>query len=149
LHHWHLIWRACVTGRIHPLRPLAAPDPVQAINLAHEQTAKGSYNRDQFRKEVKVLKQVRLQNAISPVSETSDTAVIKNIRIKILPEALDALAELVKQKNQSAEVVVAQALLLYLRSLTDGQAMVQNSKLPADARPNGSRSKYEQPCLPM
>ncbi len=128
---------------------LAAPDPVQAINLAHEQTAKGSYNRDQFRKEVKILKQVAMQNTTPPHSETAGAAIKNNRRIQILPEALDALAELVKQKNQSAEVVVAQALLLYLRSLTDGQAMVQNSKLPADSRPNGSSSKYEQPYLPM
>ena len=140
---------ACETTlpREYYVTALTAPDPVYAINLAHQKTVEGSYNRNLFRNDVKLLKQSISQNSTSPLTKNIPSAPIKKISVTVHSVALHALTTLVKQHNQSAEVVVAEALLFYRQSIPNDQAHSHKTTSPTLTQPENSQSNIVQPFL--
>jgi len=129
--------RETTLAREYYVIALGAPDPLAAIQTAHERCSDPGYKREQFRRDIRALKQA------TPAGAPTSTG---SLRVKILPHAQQALTELTRQTGQPPETVVAEALLAYYHSLTsppDGAS--HSTRRCAAPKP----ARHEQPSLPM
>jgi hypothetical protein len=122
---------------------LGAPDPLATIQLAEEKAADKSYTREQFRRDVRALKPAP-KRSDAVVSAAATPKATGNLRVKIMPEAQAALAELVERSGQSPDAIVAEAILAHHKSLTTAIVSPGNKRHPANSQPC-----HVQPTLPL
>jgi hypothetical protein len=91
---------------------LSAPNPWEAIETAVQHIAEGPYSRDQFREDVRTLKQATSHNY-----KEAKTGRNYLLRVRVSREVRDALNELSEAAGESIDQVVSGAILTKRKAL--------------------------------